>query len=108
VLEKYGSEHFIEIRKRRQDYPSECTELPVKQFRRSINAQVNGRKGGLVRAELYAAEHRREWGRFGGQATRNRYGSEFFREIRKNRKFYKKGYITQKTKARLREEALST
>ena len=39
-------------------------------------------------------------------ATRARHGTEFFREIRKMREYYPKGYMTRKTKARLREEAL--
>jgi hypothetical protein len=34
----------------------------------------------------------------GGIATRNRYGNEFYREIRKKRKRYLKHYVTQKTK----------
>ena len=40
--------------------------------------------------------------REGGIATRNRYGNEFFRQIRKKRRYYRKGYITRKTKERLR------
>ena len=44
--------------------------------------------------------------REGGIATRNRYGSDFFREIRKRRKSYPKGYITKKTKQRIREDAI--
>ncbi len=30
--------------------------------------------------------------REGGIATRNRYGNEFFRQIRKKRRYYRKGY----------------
>jgi hypothetical protein len=41
--------------------------------------------------------------RQGGIATRNRYGNDFFREIGKKRRYYLKGYITRKTKERLRE-----
>ena len=107
VLEKYGREHFAEIRKLRQDYPRHCPDPPeAKRFRRSIAAQGNGRKGGLVRAELYGADHRREWGRLGGLATKNLYGSDFFRTIRQRRTTYYKGYMTKKTKIRLRTEAL--
>ena len=107
TLEKYGRAHFAAIRKLRQDYPSHCPDPPeAKRFRRSIAAQGNGRKGGLVRAELYGDDHRREWGRLGGLATKNLYGSDFFRLIRKRRFTYRKGYITKKTKLRLRAEAL--
>jgi hypothetical protein len=106
VLEKYGREHFVEIRKLRQDYPSKCNFSEADRIRRSIVAKVNGRKGGLVRAELYGESHRREWGRSGGLATKSLYGSDFFRLIRKRRFTYRKGYITRKTKLRLRAEAL--
>ena len=44
--------------------------------------------------------------REGGIATRNRYGSAFFREIRKQRKSYPIGYITKKTKQRIQEDAI--
>jgi hypothetical protein len=60
----------------------------------------------MRRAEFYGPDHLREWARLGGIATRNRYGNGFFREIRKKRTHYKKGYITQKTKAHIRKEAL--
>lgn len=108
TLEKYGPEHFAAIRGLRQSYPKKCEDPPeAAAFRRSIAAEVNGRKGGLVRAELYGEDHRREWGRLGGIATRNRYGREFFRRIRQGRFTYKEpGYITKKTKIRLRKEAL--
>jgi hypothetical protein len=46
----------------------------------------------------------REWGRIGGIETRTRYGRKFYREIRKRRKYYKKGYLTRKTKMRLRKK----
>ena len=107
TLEKYGREHFAAIRKFRRDYPSHCPDPPeAKRFRRSIAAQGNGRKGGLVRAELYGESHRREWGRLGGLATKSLYGSDFFRSIRKRRFTYRKGYMTKRTKIRLRAEAL--
>jgi hypothetical protein len=66
----------------------------------------NGHRGGMRRAEFYSPEHLREWGRLGGIATRTRHGNEFFREIRKKRTYYFKGYMTRKTKQRLRAEAL--
>ena len=44
--------------------------------------------------------------RTGGIATRDRYGSEFYRAIRKLRKTYYKGYITKRTKERLRQWAI--
>jgi hypothetical protein len=98
VLEKYGREHFVEIRKLRQDYPSKCNFPEADRIRRSIAAKVNGRKGGLVRAELYGDGHRREWGRLGGLATKRVYGSDFFRLIRQRRTTYHKGYMTKRTK----------
>ncbi len=111
TLEKYGREHFREIRELRQHYPRQCSQKELSEaarIRRSFAAQVNGRKGGLVRAELYGGEHRREWGRLGGTATRNRYGSEFYRAIRRRRVTYREpGYITRRTKVRLRNEALN-
>jgi hypothetical protein len=57
----------------------------------------------MRRAEFYSPEHLREWGRLGGIATRTRYGSEFFRAIRKLRKYYLKGYITRKTKQKMHQ-----
>ena len=107
TLEKYGPEHFAEIRKLRRNYPYHCPDPPeAKRFRRSLAAQENGRKGGIVRAQLYGADHRREWGRLGGLATKDLYGSDFFRLIRKRRTTYYKGYMKKKTKLRLRKEAL--
>ena len=44
--------------------------------------------------------------RAGGIATRDRYGSQFYRDIRKLRKTYWAGYITKRTKERLRQWAL--
>lgn len=107
ILKKYGPEHFVKIRQLRQDYPSRTNiTFPAPPLRRSIVAAINGRKGGRARAQWYGAEHRREWGRLGGLATKNRHGSEFFREIRKKRTTYYKGYMTTKTKTRLHKEAL--
>jgi hypothetical protein len=53
-----------------------------------------------------ASEYLRKWGGLGGIATRNRYGNDFYREIRKKRKRYLKGYITTKTKQRIRQQAI--
>ena len=112
VLEKYGREHFIELRKRRNTKPkptkSSLPELSprVRAELRTIAATENGRLGGFRRAELFYPECRQAMAREGGIATRNRYGNEFFREIRKKRRYYAKGYITKKTKQRIREDAL--
>jgi hypothetical protein len=57
----------------------------------------------MRRAEFYSPEHLREWGRLGGIATRTRHGNEFFREIRKLRKFYIRGYVTRKTKQKMHQ-----
>src|SRR5579864_1502665 len=112
VLEKYGREYFVELRKRRKNY-SKPTEpalfqpnLRLMKKMRQRAAQENGRKGGNRRAELFLPKCRQAMAREGGIATRNRYGSDFFREIRKRRKSYPKGYITKKTKQRIREDAI--
>jgi hypothetical protein len=39
----------------------------------------------------------------GGIATRARHGKEFFREIRKLRMYYLKGYVTRKTKQKMHQ-----
>jgi hypothetical protein len=44
----------------------------------------------------------RKWGRLGGIATQNRYGNEFYREIRKKRKRYP-AYVTRKTKQKMQQ-----
>jgi hypothetical protein len=110
VLEKYGREYFKEIRKHRTNYPkykSYFSESPVIQpTRRVLAARMNGRKGGIRRATYYSPACLQAMARAGGIATRDRYGSEFYREIRKKRKHYLKGYITKKTKERLREWAI--
>jgi hypothetical protein len=104
VLAKYGADYFAELRKRRKNYPN-SSESPVVQSNwRSIMARENGQKGGLARAERYSSECFREWGRIGGIETRTRYGKKFYREIRKKRQYYKKGYLTRKTKMRLRKK----
>jgi hypothetical protein len=104
VLAKYGPEYFAELRKRRKTYPKQ-NECPVVQPNwRKIQAWEKGQKGGLARAARYSPECFREWGRIGGIETRTRYGKKFYREIRKKRKYYKKGYLTRKTKMRLRKK----
>jgi hypothetical protein len=104
VLSKYGPEYFAELRKRRKNYPKQ-NESPVIQPKwRKIQAWEKGQKGGLARAARYSPEHFREWGRIGGIETRTRYGNKFYREIRKKRTYYKKGYLTKKTKLRLRKK----
>ena len=100
VLEKYGREYFIEMRKRRTHYPKYSESPLIQPSHRSLAARVNGRKGGIRRAEYYSQACLQAMAREGGIATRNRYGSQFYREIRKKRKYYPKGYITKKTKER--------
>jgi hypothetical protein len=112
VLEKYGREHFVELRKRRNTKPKlsppeETWPSPaLRKYFKTIAARENGRKGGFRRAELFYPECRQAMAREGGIATRNRYGSDFFREIRKRRKSYPKGYITKKTKQRILNDAI--
>ena len=107
VLEKYGREYFTGLRKLRTHYPKykmDYSESPLN--RRLMAARMNGRKGGIRRAEYYSPACLQAMARAGGIATRNRYGSEFYREIRKKRKYYQKGYITKRTKERIRQWAL--
>ena len=111
VLEKYGREHFVELRKRRNTKPKpepeeEWPSPEARKRRKKIAATENGRIGGYRRAERYYPECRSAMAREGGIATRNRYGNEYFREIRKKRKHYAKNYLTRKTWQRLREDAL--
>ena len=106
MLEKYGREYFIEMRKRRTHYPKYSESPLIQPSHRSLAARVNGRKGGIRRANYYSPACLQAMAREGGIATRNRYGSEFYREIRKKRKYYLKGYITKKTKERLRQWAI--
>ena len=110
MLEKYGLGYFGELRKRRTHYPKykrDHDESPLIQpSHRSLAARVNGRKGGIRRAAYYGKACLQAMAREGGIATRNRYGSQFYREIRKLRTTYSKGYITKKTKERLRQWAI--
>jgi hypothetical protein len=104
VLAKYGPEYFSELRKRRKNYPKQNESPVVKPNWRKIQAWEKGQKGGLARAARYSPEHFREWGRLGGIETLVRHGKKFYRDIRKKRKYYKKGYLTRKTKMRLRKK----
>jgi hypothetical protein len=112
VLQRYGREYFVELRKRRKNYSkhSEPTvfqpNVRLMEEVRARAARENGRKGGNRRAELFLPKCRQAMAREGGIATRNRYGSDFFREIRKRRKSYPKGYITKKTKQRILNDAI--
>lgn len=54
-----------------------------------IARRLNGAKGGNKTAALYNLETRRKWGHKAGTATLQRYGKDYFRHIRKNRKDYK-------------------
>jgi hypothetical protein len=109
VLRKYGGAYFVQLRKLRTNYPKHSEKPPANWVRREmklISARENGRIGGYRRAELYSAKCRQAMARQSGIATRNRYGSEFFREIRNKRRHYLKGYITKKTKRRIFENAV--
>lgn len=58
-----------------------------------VNARVragklNGRLGGLARAARHSKEQLSEWGKKAGGSTFKRYGSEYYRHIRKKRKTY--------------------
>lgn len=56
MLEKYGREYFVELRKKRKYYPS-CWQSPItrREVKRRTNAE-NGRHGGDMRASLYSPE----------------------------------------------------
>jgi hypothetical protein len=101
VLYKYGPDYFVELRKRRTNYPKRNESPVITPNWRAMTAWENGQKGGLARAALYTYEHFREWGRRGGIATWVRHGAKFYREIRKKRKYYRKGYWTRKTIMRM-------
>jgi general stress protein YciG len=104
VLAKYGPNYFTELRKRRKNYPKQNESPVIRPNWRKIMAWENGQKGGLARAARYSHEHFREWGRLGGIETLVRHGKKFYQDIRKKRKHYKKGYLTRKTKMRLRKK----
>jgi hypothetical protein len=98
VLAKYGPDYFAELRKRRKNYPKQNESPVIPPNWRSMAGRRNGQLGGLTRAARYSPEHLREWGRLGGIETLVRHGKNFYREIRKKRKYYKKGYLTRKSK----------
>jgi hypothetical protein len=103
VLAKYGPEYFKELRKHRKNYPRYSEPPVIRPNLRLLAGRRNGHRGGMRRAEFYSPEHLREWGRLGGITTRMRHGNEFFRKIRKLRKFYLKGYVTRKTKQKMHQ-----
>jgi hypothetical protein len=106
VLAKYGPDYFVDLRKRRKHYPKYKEEAPaVPRTPRLPGGPINGQLGGWARGQKYSSEHRKHWVRQGGIATRTRYGSAFYRKIRKLRKDYPKGYETRKTVERRRLEA---
>jgi hypothetical protein len=102
------------MRKLRKNYAKhtepepEVYELGLRQRKemRQRAARENGSKGGNRRAELFLPECRQAMAREGGIATRNRYGNDFFREIRNKRRYYHKGYLTKKTKERILNNAI--
>jgi len=52
------------------------------------NARENGRLGGQVRADTYTPNILSEWATMGGMAVINKYGPDYFREIRELRTNY--------------------
>lgn len=104
ILAKHGPDYFVELRKRRRNYPRQTEPYVVFQDSpRVVAGRQNGQRGGFARAELHGPEQRSEWARRGGIATRARNGKDFYREIRKLRKYYRNGYSTRKTPERLRQ-----
>jgi hypothetical protein len=57
---------------------------------RFIAAQLNGHKGGSTTAARYPKEVRQKWAASGGNKTASRYGREYYRHIRKKRKYWSK------------------
>jgi hypothetical protein len=104
VLEKYGPAYFKQLRRRRKRYPKQSPSV-TQTNPRVVAARANGQRGGLARAQLHDPEQLKQWARLGGIATRRRHGADFFRTIRKRRKRYRRGYLTRKTKARLKAQA---
>jgi hypothetical protein len=103
--------------------------------KRSVAARKNGIYGGQERASRYEHVILSEWASWRGKAVLERYGPEYFKELRKRRKHYPKysespviqtsprvlagktmaekqrthysrGYITRRTQDRIREEAI--
>jgi hypothetical protein len=84
VLAKYGSNYFAQIRKHREYYPT-------KSERAALAATLKipaARPHGFARLDKYGPEQRSEWARRGGLTTKTRYGTDFYRRIRKQRKNY--------------------
>jgi hypothetical protein len=104
VLHKFGPDYFVQLRKRRKNYPKRNESPVITPNWRAMAAWENGQKGGLARAALYSYTHFREWGRLGGIETWCRYGNKHYREIRRKRKYYSKGYFSRKTIKRLRRK----
>src|SRR5215469_14201409 len=65
VLHKYGPEYFVQLRKRRTNYPKRNESPVITPNWRSITAWENGQKGGLARAARYNHTWFREWARLG-------------------------------------------
>jgi hypothetical protein len=104
VLAKHGPDYFVALRKRRKKYPKQNEPYVVFQDCPGVVAgRQNGQRGGFARAELHRPERRKEWARLGGIATRTRHGNDFYREIRKLRKYYPKECLTRKAEERLRQ-----
>jgi hypothetical protein len=103
VLQKYGREHFVEMRKRRKNYSRQHTEPEAFELDPSVMkklrqraARENGRKGGELRAERYFPKCRQAMAREGGIATRNRYGNDFFRGDQEKAQELSKGLYDKK------------
>jgi len=106
VLKKYGTEYFKQIRRHRKSYPR--PSITVGQTSpRVIAGRANGRLGGLARARKHDSADLTLWARMGGTATRDRHGADFYSKIRKYRTHYGKGYLTRKTKERLKSQIQS-
>jgi hypothetical protein len=68
VLEKYGREYFVDLRRKREYYPSFWQSPITRRKMKSRTNAGNGRHGGDTRASLYSPEHFREWGSIGRQS----------------------------------------
>jgi hypothetical protein len=62
----------------------------MRSSKRVIAARKNGREGGLERASRYGPEVLAEWSSRGGKTVVEKYGREYFTELRKRRKRYPK------------------
>jgi len=104
VLEKYGREYFVQLRKRRMHYHKRNEPGPLVMSPTAVASQQNGKLGGIARARLHTPEERQVWARRGGVAARERYGVEFYSRIRKLRTRYPVGHLTQRTKEHLAQQ----